>query len=615
MAEKKINYLSRNYVDVRTELLNFIKKYYPELMTDFTDASIGTMLIELNAAVADMLSYHTDRMFNETQIEYAQKRKSILNMARTLGVKVPGLRPSLTIVDFSVKVPAFGDTFDKNYAPIIRFGAQVSGAGKIFETLEDIDFNSPFTAGGIPNRSIIPNFASDGTLVNYTLTKRELVVNGKTAYFSKAINASDVKPFIQITLPENNVLTVENVITLENATSGIPTREQFTDENLKWYEVDSLAEDKVFVDDKTRISDNRSITPAKWKSVTRKFVREYTDSGFCRLTFGSGTDNGGSQLNELINNKSSFINTTALGEIPKGGTTMYVRYRVGGGSTSNVGANVINKTGSIDMDFSGPVQNLKNSVRNSLTVTNPIPALGGAESPSIEELRNLVKYNFASQNRSVTLKDYVAQLLKMPGKYGLAFRWSAEERSNKVVFNLIGLDSSGKLDNQSSSTLKQNMATWMADYRMINDYVEINDGKIVNLGIALSIFVDKTFNQSETVNNAIQKIKEYFNVKKWSMGQDIYLSDLVENINNVPGVLNVTNIEIYNLIFGNYSINRSSQELVNETANSPVTGPFDSLAPEVNRININDFVLYGEPNGMFEVKFPNRDIKVRVKTN
>jgi hypothetical protein len=615
MAEKKINYLSRDYAGVRTELLNFVKKYYPDLMTDFTDASIGTMLIELNAAVADMLSHHTDRMFNETQIEYAQQRKSILNMARTLGVKVPGLRPSLTIVDFSIKVPAFGDTFDKRYAPIIRFGAQVSGAGKIFETLEDIDFNSPFTAGGIPNRSIIPNFTSDGSLINYTITKRELVVNGKTAYFSKAINVSDVKPFLNIVLPEPNVLTVEQVITLENATNGIPTLEQFTNEDNSWYEVDSLAEDKIFIDDKTRASDNRSITPAKWKSISRKFVREYTDAGFCKLTFGSGTNDGG-QLNELINNKSSFINTMALGEIPKAGTTMYVRYRIGGGSNSNIGSNTINKVGSINTVFSGPNQTIRNSVRSSLTVTNPIPALGGAESPSIEELRNLVKYNFASQNRSVTIKDYVAQLLKMPGKYGLAFRWSAEERSNKVVFNLIGLNSDGKLDNQSSSTLKENMSTWMADYRMINDYVEINDGKIVNLAVALSIFVDKTFNQSETVNNSIQKIKEYFNVKKWSMGQDIYLSDLVEAINNVPGVLNVTNIEIYNMVSGQYSINRSSQSVVEDQLPIPnPSGIFSSLAPEANQLNIDDFVIFGEPNGMFEIKFPERDIKVRVKTN
>ena len=114
MATKKINYLARNFADVRNELFDFIKKYYPEIFNDFNDASLGTMLVELNAAVGDMLSFHTDRMFNETQIDYAQERKSLLAMARTLGVKIPGLRPSVTLVDFSVQVPPFGDTFDSD---------------------------------------------------------------------------------------------------------------------------------------------------------------------------------------------------------------------------------------------------------------------------------------------------------------------------------------------------------------------------------------------------------------------------------------------------------------------------------------------------------------------
>ena len=234
MAEKKINYISRNFADVRTELYSFIKKYYPELMSDFSDASIGSMLVDLNAAVADMLSYHTDRMFNETQIDYAQKRKSLLNIGRTMGVKLPGYRPSITIVDFSIKIPPFGDSFDSRYAPILRYGAQATGAGKVFETMDDIDFNSPFSSGGIPNRLILPNFDGNDNLVSYTLTKRELVVNGKTSYYSKTINTSDIRPFMQIMLPENNVLSIENVITLDNAVPANPSLDQLVDPTLRW---------------------------------------------------------------------------------------------------------------------------------------------------------------------------------------------------------------------------------------------------------------------------------------------------------------------------------------------------------------------------------------------
>ena len=606
MAEKKINYLARNFADVRGELFNFIKKYYPEIFSDFNDASIGTMLVELNAAVADMLSFHTDRMFNETQIDYAQQRKSLLAMARTLGVKIPGYRPSLTLVDFSVTVPPFGDTFDNRYAPIIEYGAQVTGAGKVFENLDAIDFNSPFTIGGIPNRVIIPNFNGNGDLINYTITKRELVVNGRTTYYTKSINPTDYRPFLQITLPETNVLSVESIITLDNPNGGTPTNAQFNNKNIRWYEVDSLAEDKVFIDDNTRVSDNNSVTPAKWQSVTRKFMKEYTDTGFCKLTFGSGTGNDNNSLQKLITNYSNFINTTALGEIPKVNSVLYVKYRIGGGSSANVGSGVLTNLGNYTMDIQGPNSTINERVRRSLRVTNPVPAVGGSETPSIEELRNLIKYNFASQNRSVTIKDYVAQFLKMPGKYGLPFRWSVEEKSNKVVINTIGLDSDGKLSNISTNTLKQNMATWLADYRMINDYVEINDGAIINLGLDVDLFVDKTSNQSEVVNNVIRQIIQYFDVKKWSMGQDIYISQLVENINNVGGVLNVVNFGVKNLVGGDYSTNRSQQEVIEFN---------DENTPIEYQLNLADYTIFGSPNSMFEIKYPNKDIRIRVKTN
>jgi len=606
MAEKKINYLARNFADTRTELFTFIQKYYPDLFSDFNDSSVGTMLIELNAAVADMLSYHTDRMFNETQIDYAQQRKSILSIARTLGVKVPGFRPSVTLVDFTVTVPAYGDSYDQRYAPVLKQNSQVTGAGKVFENLEDINFNSPFTVGGIPNRIIIPNFNANNNITSYNITKRELVVNGKTVYFKKFINTVDVRPFLEVILPENNVLSVDSIITLENDVPAIPTLAQFGDKNIRWYEVDSLAEDKVFIDDGSRVSDNTSITPAKWKTISRKFVREYTDGGYCKLTFGSGTNPGQTNLVNLINNPSNFINTTALGEIPKGGTILYIKYRVGGGTSSNLGVGVLNNLGSFIMDVDGPNPAINNNVRKSLTVENTVPAVGGAEAPSLEELRNLTKYNFASQNRSVTIKDYVAQLLKMPGKYGLAFRWSVEERSNKVVINTIGLDINGKLSNESSTTLKQNIATWLADYRMINDYVEINDGKVINLGLNIDIFVDKTFSTSEVVNNVIQETIRYFNINNFSMGQTIYLSDLIENLNNVGGVLNVVNIQVLNFVGGDYSNNTTTQQLISSDQQS---------TPILNVLNTSDFAIFGEPNGMFEIKYPNKDINIRVKTN
>ncbi len=612
-TQKKINYSARNFADVRSELVDFIKLYYPEIFSDFNDASVGMMLLELNAAVGDMLSYNTDRMLNETQLDYAQERKNVLAIARTLGLKIPGLRPSVSLVDYAYNIPVRGDTWDIRYSPVIRFGSQVIGGGQVFENVEDIDFSSPYTSGGVPNRLILPNVNSNGTLVDYTIVKRELVVNGITKTFKKTISRNESVPFLEIFLPDLNVLSIDSVITLEGTNyTTLPTLDQYIDPNLRWYELDSLAEDKVFVEDSTRESDNPAVKPGKYITTTRKFVREFTDNNFCKLTFGSGVSNDQQQLQNISSSGikiGDFINTTALGEIIKPETTVFVRYRVGGGPSSNVGPNIINSIGSTIVNINGPTPAINQTVKNSLRVNNPIPAIGGAGIPSVEQIRQLTKYNFASQNRAVTIKDYNALIGKIPGKFGSPYRYLVTEDQNKIETYILGLDSSGKLSNQSSNTLKENIATWLADYRMINDYVLIRDGKIINLGFDLDLFVDKLVNQSEVINNVINSIKEYFDIKKWEMGDNIYMAQLVENINNVGGVLNVIDIRVYNLIGGNYSLNQTNQPFIPASLDL-VTLPFNNA----KRIDLGeDYALFGDQDSMFEIKNPTSDIKVRVK--
>jgi len=605
MAEKKINYFARNFTDVRGELINYVKHFYPELYQDFNDASIGMMLLELNAATADMLSFHTDRMFQETQIDYAQERRSVMNIARTLGLKIPGRRSSITLVDFSVVVPVYGDTFDIRYAPIIRFGAQVAGGGQTFETLDDIDFSSPYSSGGIPNRLIIPNIDANNNIISYTLVKREIVSNGVTKILKRVLGESDAVPFLEVILPDPNIVSIEQVITKEGTTfTTNPTTTEFINNNLRWWEVDSLAEDKIFVDDPTRSSDNSGIMPGKWISITRKFVKEYTDTGFCKMTFGSGfSDEQYLQqysTNPYILQIANFFNSTALGEIPRPNTTLYVRYRVGGGSSANIGANVINSVGNLEMIINGPNAANNQFVRTSIRVNNPVPAFGGGNEPTIDEIRWMTKYNFASQNRAVTIKDYIATIFKMPGKFGVPFRMQVSEKQNKIEFAILGLDASGKLNNTSTNTLKENMATWLADYRMINDYVLIRDGKIINVSFDIDLYTDKSFNQGEIVNNTINTVKNYFDINKWQMGQNIYLAQLVEAINNVAGVLNVVDIKVYNNVNGNYSLNSTSQPYL------------DNITGQINLTD--DFALFGEYDTMFEIKFPNTDIRVRTKS-
>lgn len=611
---KKINYFARNFADVRSELVNFIKLYYPEVFSDFNDASVGMMLLELNAAVGDMLSYHTDRMFNETFLDYAQERKNILGIARTLGLKIPGLRPSITLVDYSVVVPVFGDTWDIRYAPTIRFGSQVLGGGQVFENLEDIDFSSPYTSGGVPNRLILPNIDDNGTLQNYTIVKRELVVNGLTKILKKTISTADAVPFLEVYLPDTNVLSVENIINLEGTNYvNNPTIDQFIDPTLRWYEMDSLAEDKVFIEDSSRVSDNEAVKPGKYVHTTRKFIKEFTDNNYCKITFGSGVSTDQEQTQSIVSSGikiGDFINTIALGEIPKPNTTMFIRYRVGGGPSSNVGPNIINGVGNINIVVNGPNPQTNQTVTRSLRVNNPVPAIGGAGVPSVDQIRQYTKYNFASQNRAVTIKDYEAILAKIPGKFGSPYRHKITETQNKIAIYTLGLDASGKLTNQSTNTLKENIATWLADYRMINDYVLVGDGRIINLAFEIDLFIDKQVNQSEVINNVINKVKNYFDIKKWEMGETIYMAQLVESINNVGGVLNVVDIRVYNIVGGQYSLNSVTAQAFIPTASLTSPIPFNNA----RQVDLgSDYALFGSVDSMFEIKYPESDIKVRVK--
>jgi hypothetical protein len=206
--------------------------------------------------------------------------------------------------------------------------------------------------------------------------------------------------------------------------------------------MDSLAEDKVFIEDTTRQTDNPGIKIGKWRETTKRFSKEFTDNGFCKITFGSGNSDQDQltqyEQNSFINKIGDFINTTALVEIPKPNNTMYIRYRVGGGTKSNVGSNVITSLGLITMVLNGPNVTTNDRVRKSLRVNNPIPAFGGNGMPSVEQVRQMVKYNFASQNRAVTIKDYLVQVFKMPGKFGTPFRMGVTEDQNKVEIFLLG---------------------------------------------------------------------------------------------------------------------------------------------------------------------------------
>ena len=604
MANRKISYTTRDFQGIRTELLNYVKTYYPELIQDFNDASVFSVFIDLNAAVADNLNYQIDRSVQETVLQYAQQRSSIYNIARTYGLKLPGQRPSVALVDFSITVPAYGDKEDERYLGILTRGSQITGAGIVFENIYDIDFSSPYNAQGFPNRLKIPNFNANNVLVNYTITKRELVVNGITKVFKKVISPNDVVPFFELFLPEKNVLGITSVL-LKSGTeyTNIPSAAEFLGVANRWYEVDALAEDRVFVEDPTKVSDQPGIKVGKYIQTQNRFISEYTSEGFKKMTFGGGTNTAQDALDQFTTVGTTlelqrYSNNFSLGSTLTPNSTLFIQYRVGGGLATNLGTNVINQIGTVSFYVNGPSESTNSSVVNSLRANNVTAAVGGAGIPSLEEIRNYVSFNFAAQKRAVTVQDYESIIRNMPSQFGAPAKVSVTENDNKILIQLLSYDTSGKLTNIVSNTLRQNVANYLSNYRMMNDYISILTAEVIDLSVEVAIVLDSAQNSGQIISNVIDKVSTYFDPQIRQLGQNVYLSELSSIIQNQNGVLTVANINIYNMVGGQYSSAQTSMEYSD---------------PETKQIATVDDTIFAQPSQVYQIRFPNKDIKISVK--
>jgi hypothetical protein len=604
MANRKISYTTRDYQAVRTELLNYVRTYYPELIQDFNDASVFSVFIDLNAAIADNLNYQIDRSIQETVLQYAQQKSSIYNIARTYGLKIPGQRPSVALVDFSITVPAFGDKEDERYLGTLLRGSQVIGAGIVFENVNDIDFASPYNSEGFPNRLKIPNFNANGVLINYTITKREVVVNGITKVFKRVITPNDVKPFFELFLPEKNVLGITSVL-LKNGTqyTNVPTTAEFLGLENRWYEVDALAEDRVFVEDPTKVSDQPGIKVGRYIQTQNRFITEFTPEGFKKMTFGGGTNTAQDALDQFTTvgatlDLQKYSNNLSLGSALTPNSTLFVQYRVGGGLATNLGTNIINQVGTVTFFVNGPSENTNSAVVNSLRCNNVTAAIGGAGVPSLEEIRNYVSFNFAAQKRAVTVQDYESILRNMPSQYGAPAKVSITENDNKILIQILSYDTSGKLTSIVSNTLRQNIANYLSNYRMMNDYISILSAEVIDLSVDVSIVLDSAQNSGQVISDVIDKVSSYFNPQTRQLGQNVYLSELKSIIQNSNGVLTVTSVDVFNEVGGQYSSAETSMVYSN---------------PETKAIGPVDDTIFAQPNQVYQIRYPNKDIRVSVK--
>lgn len=662
MSEKKIPYTNRTFEEYRESLINNVKAYYPAIADKFDDAAIGSWLIDMVASVADNLSFHIDRVYSETNIDSASERSSVMNIARSNGLKVPGPKASVAEEVFTCALPVATDIDNPNsttgmpnwaYAPVIKKGTQLLAGSQTFEVMEDIDFSEQFDEYGVSNRSYRPVKDGNDEIKYYLVDKTSVVSAGKTKVYTQVLSSSDIKPFMEIILPDTGVMGIESIIFKDGTDyNTIPTASEFMNQNefvpasdspsnvdtYRYFEVDSLAEQYRWGDDvSTTKAGNQNVgqpvsytygyyndedgiivptacvTRGQWIPLTQKFVTEYTDNGYLKITFGSGesagqrVNLGGAQSEFSKNRISRMIRNNFLGKLPEGGWTMFIQYRVGGGASSNVAAGRINAISYLNAQIGKCVSTNDDVkaiafVRDSIKCKNTTPSVSGKDMPTTEEIKNMVKYHNAAQERCVTLKDYIDRIQMIPPRYGCPFRISGIEENNKIAIYLLGLDNERKLSSLIPTATIRNIENYLSMYRSINDFVEMKSGRIVNLSFEVKVFIDKNYNAPDVIRGVIEVIENYMDVNKHQMGENIYMSDLQKEITKIDGVMNIVGFSVYNESGGRYSPTITSQITIPDADGNTNRQEID--------LDASQYVLNSEPDEMFEIKYPEENIRV-----
>lgn len=655
MSNNKISYLNRTFDDYKASLREYIGQYYPQIASDLNDASIGSWMVDMVAAVADNLSFYIDKAYNETNLETANQRNSVYSIARSNGLRIPGPKGSMALCEFScelTKLDGANAMPDYKYAPIIRKGTKVAARNQVFEVMHDINFSNQFDYNGFSNRKIFPIMDANGRIVKYKITKSEVVTAGESKIYKQVLNLpNDIRPFMEIVIPDVNVMNVESIIFKDGVDfQQDPFMSEFMMEAqhgkvgntdvYRFFEVDSLVDserwgDKIKTDDQDTpqalpnqpeeytYSDSGhtvySITRGEWKPVTQKFITEFTDKGYLKVIFGSGTqigsepiDTGGGFPAYQI---SKMVRNNFLGRLPKIGSTMYILYRVGGGSASNVAAGAINQIQYLNAVI-GCESNLDPkvvaNVRKSISVTNKYPSVTGKDAPTVDEIKAMIKYNSSAQNRCVTVKDYENRIAVMPPRYGCPFRVSATEENNKIMMYMLGINADGTLSDVLPEQLIKNVVDYLDQYRTVNDFVEIKNGEIINISVEADIYVDKNYSVEDVVSEVIGVIKSFFDINKHFLGENIYLSMLMKNISNVSGVLNLMDLRVFNNFGDGYSESRSIDPVLS-SSESEYSNEHNGENTGMAQIDIDatSYVLNSNADAMFEIKSPETDIRIR----
>jgi hypothetical protein len=664
---KDIKYLNKDFTSFRQNLIDFTKSYFPKTYSDFNETSPGMMFMELTSYVGDVLSYYVDDTLKESLLPYAEDKRSVIALAQGLGYKPKLSTPAITTLSIYQLVPATGNGGsnqpDGKYFLRIKSGMRVKSSSKDveFRTTELVDFNDE------TNREIVV-YQRDLTTgePSFYLAKK-LVQAISATEITNEISFGDYEAFQTITLTEPNVIQIYDVRD-ENGNKYYEV--PYLGQEMVFVDYPNTETNDP------ELHQFKSTVPYLLKTIktARRFTTKINEGGQTIIQFGAGDPSASDEL--LIPNlknvglglpnsidrltesfdPTNFLKTKTYGSSPSN-TTITIKYFVGGGVDANLPKNQLNQIIGVDYEedlstFSNAELQAYSAVKNSVAVDNEIPAIGGRGEETLEEIRENALANFGAQNRAVTAKDYQIRALSLPPRYGgiakayatadgtldnnspssilaspnalqeftdlvLSFVEKPDseeptrqtiqdeirnyligktsnnnEKNNPFAINLylLGYNGDGKLTNLNTA-VKENLKTYLNEYRILTDGVNINDGFIINIGLEFEIVCYQNYNKSEVVTTCIAELKDYFNIDNWTFNQTINLSEVELLIGNIEGVSSVPMLKVVNKCGGKYSPNSYNVEAA--TKDKIV---YPSLDPSV-----------------FEIKFPDTDIKGRVR--
>ena len=618
--DRDIRYTDRDFNTIRNQLIQYSKTYFPNTYNDFTETSTGMLFIEMASYIGDVMSFYLDNQIQETFIQKARQTENLFALAYSMGYVPKVTSVASTMIDYYQQVPAILSASvyipDYNYALLVPENNSV-----VTNTTDAVEFlvkdAIDFSASSSLDPTTVSVYQISNNNPSYYLLKKTRKATSATIQTSTFTFTNAIK-FDSVNINDANIIGILDV---------------FDTNGNQWYEVPNLAQENVYnsirntnTNDPNFLDDPEVPYLLELKTVQRRFAARFIDSGSLQLQFGAGStrstteeiipnpDNVGLGLpfeqNKLTTafSPTNFVFTNTYGIAPYN-TTLTVRYLTGGGSSANVEAGSLTGIDTSNVTFvNQPIVTtpavtdaLANQIFGSITTNNPLAADGGGDGDTIEELRQNSLGNFQNQLRVVTTQDYLVRALSMPSNLGVIAKahtqpqkigdYSSGELPSVLCLYILSYNSNKQL-RTASNTLKRNLQTYLSEYRMINDSINIKDAYIINIQVNFEIVVNPNFNNNEVITNCITSLQNYFAIDNWQINEPIILKNIFVLLSKVKGVQIVKNIKINNL---------TGESL-----------GYSNFAYDIESSIIDDVIYPSIDPMIFEVKYPSQDIIGRV---